>query len=151
MRWITVLLAILFLGCSNNTKLPPDIIQRPRMEKILWEMVQADRFATSFIQSRKDTLGRNKTESIGAYDKVFSYNGITREDFLNSYNFYLGRPDLLKVMFDSISARAERKRSEVYNHPVSKPPNRNIKMDSLRNKADSIKHLKLKKPPSRLP
>ena len=135
MRWITVMLAILLISCTNNTKVPAGIIQRPKMEKVLWEMVEADRFNTSFIQSRKDTLGRNKRETIDTYDKVFSYNGITRDEFISSYKFYMSRPDLLKSMFDSISSRGDRKRAEVYNHPR---PNTHLKTDSLRHKADSI-------------
>ena len=131
MRWITVILAIFLFGCTDNTRIPSNIIQRSRMEKILWEMVQADRFATSFIQSRKDTLGRNKKETIELYDKVFSHNGISRKEFINSYTFYLGRPDLLKVMFDSISVQGERKRSEIYLHT----------------KTDTLKKTTLPKPP----
>nr|MBA4166463.1 DUF4296 domain-containing protein [Chitinophagaceae bacterium] len=99
------------------------------------------------IQLRKDTLGRNKKETVDVYDKVFSYNGVSRAEFLNSYEFYMGRPDLLKVMFDSISSRAERKRAEVYEHPK---PSYNPKTDSLRHKADSIRKLTLK-PSPRLP
>jgi hypothetical protein len=79
MKWITgiVLFLVVLSGCADNTKVPSGIIQRPKMEKILWEMMQADRFATSYIQGRKDTLGRNKKETVELYDKVFSYNGMT--------------------------------------------------------------------------
>jgi len=142
MRWITVLLAILLFGCIDKMKIPPDIIMRPKMEKILWEMTQADRFVSSYIQTRKDTLGRNKKEAVDVYDKVFNFNGITRQEFLTSYKFYLGRPDILKIMFDSISVRAERKKAEVYMHPKAK-------IDSLRIKNDSITKKQLSKP--RLP
>lgn len=137
MRKAAAFFFILLTGCIDNTKVPSGIIQRPKMQKILWEMVEADRFATSFIQPRKDSLNRNKKETIELYDKVFSYNGITRDEFLKSYKFYLGRPDLLKMMFDSISAQAERKRSEIYNHP--KPADRR-KEDSLQHRVDSIRN-----------
>ena len=110
MKWIVLLL--FFAGCTDNTKVPKDIIARPGMEKILWEMVQADRYAAIYIQTRKDTLDRNKKETTELFDKVFSYNKISRQEFMKSYRFYLGRPDLLKGMFDSIGVQAERNKAD---------------------------------------
>lgn len=130
MRIWAVLLIVALAGCTNNAEVPPGIIRRPKMEKIMWDMLQADRFAATFIQSRADTLDRNRKETIELYDKVFSYNGITRADFLKSYQFYLGRPDILKDMFDSLSVQAERKRADIYRRP---------RCDSTSKKPDSIR------------
>jgi hypothetical protein len=143
MKWTTVMLVVLLFGCTNRTTVPPELIQQPEMQKIMWEMVQADRYSASYIQVRKDTLHQNENAIIDLYDKVFSYNGVTREKFRQSYRFYLGHPDMLKVIFDSISIQAERKRSEPLLHP---------KNDSLKKKTvDTVRKRIVPKPPLRLP
>ena len=150
MRWITGWLIILILaGCVNNTKIPPGIIEKPRMEKILWDMVQADRFVANYIMTKGEDSATKKLEATEMYEQVFRLNKISRDEFLKSYKFYLGRPDITKVMFDSISARADRKRSEIYK---SSPKNlllsrrdSLLRADSIR-KADSIEKIDLAKP-----
>ena len=131
---IVAVLVLCLAACADRLTVPSQYIQRPQMEKIMWEMVQADRYAASYIQSRKDTLGRNEKETKDMYDKVFSYNGITRQQFGESYKYYMSRPDIMKVMFDSIAARGERRRSEVYNQ-AQKP----AEADSMQHNVDSVR------------
>ncbi len=84
------------------------------MENILWDMIRADRFANQFLVH--DSVNR-KRKTFELYENVFHIHHISRDEFLKSYKFYLGRPDITKVMFDSISVRAERRRSDVYRIP----------------------------------
>jgi hypothetical protein len=136
MRRITGWLIILaFAGCTDHTKIPSGIIQKNKMEKIMWDMLQADRFATTFIITGKDTSADRRKDAAIFYERVFKINGITRDQFIRSYKFYLGRPDLTKVMFDSIAARAETRRAEVH---TSKRNPLLQKRDSLR-RADSTR------------
>lgn len=124
------------MGCANNDKIPSGLIQKDKMEKILWDMVQADRFVNTFITNKRDSLTDKKVESAKVYERVFQLHGISREEFIKSYKFYLGRPDITKVMFDSITTRAEAKRAELHS-PMKKNPLIN-KRDSLL-RLDSIK------------
>lgn len=151
MRWITGWLIILVLsGCTDNKKIPPGVISQPRMEKILWDMMQADRYVASFIvPDKRDDSAIKKEKAAVLYEQVFRLNKISKEEFLKSYRFYLGRPDLTKVMFDSIAARADRKRNEMYR---SSPKNSMLtrrdsllRADSIR-RADSIEKIDLAKP-----
>lgn len=130
--WL-IILAI--AGCTDHSKVPTDIIRRDKMEKIMWDMLQADRFVNSFILEGKDSLPEKKKEADIFYDRVFQINGISRNEFIKSYKFYLGRPDLAKIMFDSISARASSRMAEV--HGFRKNPLLQ-KRDSLR-RLDSIR------------
>ena len=42
MRWMAGCMIILIIaGCTNHTKVPSGIIKQQRMEKILWDMLQA--------------------------------------------------------------------------------------------------------------
>lgn len=150
MRWITGCLIILIIaGCTDNTKIPPGIIEKPRMEKILWDMMQADRFVASFIMTKEGDSAAKKLQAAELYEQVFRLNKISRDEFLKSYKFYLGRPDITKVMFDSISARADRQRNEMYRaSPKSLLISRRdslLRADSIR-KADSIEKIDLAKP-----
>lgn len=151
MRWIAGWLIILTIaGCTERNKVPPEIIEQPRMEKILWDMMQADRFVASFIMPEKDVDSAIKREKAAVmYEQVFRLNKISRDEFLKSYKFYLGRPDLTKKMFDSIAARADRQRNEIYrSSPKSSMMSKRdslLRADSIR-KADSIEKIDLAKP-----
>jgi len=151
MRWIAGWLIILVItGCTNNKKIPPEIIQQPRMEKILWDMMQADRYVASFIMPDKVMDSAIKKEKAAVmYEQVFRLNNISRDEFLKSYKFYLGRPDITKTMFDSISARADRQRNEMYrSSPKSSMIARRdslLHADSVR-RVDSIEKIDLAKP-----
>jgi hypothetical protein len=151
MRWIAGWLIILVIaGCTDRNKIPSGIIEQPRMEKILWDMIQADRYVASFIVPDKTQDSAIKKEKAAAlYEQVFRLNKISRDDFLKSYKFYLGRPDLTKIMFDSISSRAEKQRGEMYRSTFksSMLTKRDslLRADSIR-RADSIEKIDLAKP-----
>lgn len=129
-----------FFSCTYNTKVPSNIIPKAEMEKIMWDMLQADRFVNDFLPKRGDTT-YDDTAVFKVYQNVFKVHNITRDEFLKSYKFYLGRPDILKTMFDSISVQAQRRRAEVYQ-------NEN-KADSLRlrKRTDSLKNDSIKRRP----
>lgn len=112
MRLAPLLAFILLTGCSYHKKIPPGVIPKDKMEKILWDMVQADRFASGYILTKKDPFDKKKDEAALFYERVFSLHGITREEFVKSYKYYLGRPDITKILFDSITVQAERRRDQ---------------------------------------
>jgi hypothetical protein len=150
MRWIAGLLMFLIIaGCTNNDKIPSGIIDKPRMEKILWDMMQADRYVASFITAKEGDSAKKKLQAAEIYEQVFRLNKISRDEFLKSYKFYLGRPDITKVIFDSISAKADRHRNELYrSSPRALLISRRdslLRADSIR-KADSIEKIDLAKP-----
>ncbi|HTQ29113.1 MAG TPA: DUF4296 domain-containing protein [Puia sp.] len=108
-------------GCTNPGHIPSDVIGKDSMAQILWDLVQADQFSTNYLV--KDSARMNvKTETMKLYDEVFALHHISRKDFDKSFQFYLDHPDITTVMFDSISARANRMRTEVYRtRPVKTP------------------------------
>jgi hypothetical protein len=105
--------ALLFTtACTNQYKVPNDIIPKDKMEKILWDMIMADRYSTIILS--RDTTKNVKEETFKTYAQVFSINKITREEFLKSFKFYLERPDISQVMLDSLATKANRRRDDVY-------------------------------------
>ena len=112
--FISIIFFLTF-SCTNKDKTPPGVLSKDQMEKVLWDMIEADRFATHYLS--KDTLLKNaKIEALKMYEKVFALHKISKNSFIKSYTYYLSRPDLTKVIFDSVSAKANRRRSEVYMH-----------------------------------
>ena len=115
-------LAIVFcflLACTDKKKIPSDVLDREKMEKVLWDMMVADRFAAQYVV--RDSARLNVTdETFKLYSQVFALNNITREQFVKSYKFYLTRPDLSKVLFDSILVEANRQKEDLY-RPKSTP------------------------------
>ena len=81
-------------------------------------MIQADQFSKQFIV--KDSSKKNiSVETMKLYDEVFQIHHITKDEFQKSYQFYISRPDILKNVFDSLSAQGNRRMQEIYQPVVS--------------------------------
>lgn len=107
------LIIIFTAGCTDTTKVPANILAQNKMELVLWDMLLAERF--SVLYQLKDSATKNvQLQKFELYDQVFAIHKISKDDFLKSYKYYLGRPDISKVMFDSISVRAERQKVNNY-------------------------------------
>jgi hypothetical protein len=109
-------LCMVLVACSDKDKIPGNVIPRDRMEKILWDMIQAERFSTSFLV--KDSGKNVKEGTFILYEQVFRLHKITKDEFVKSYKFYLSRPDIARVMFDSLASHANRAREEMYKTPA---------------------------------
>src|SRR5258708_1762778 len=122
MRIVAGLLAMLLVvGCSDKDKVPSGIIPRDEMEKILWDMVQADQYSSMYLL--KDSARINvKTETLKLYEEVFLLHQVSREEFRKSFRYYQEHPELTRNVFDSLLARGNRLRAESYSRPVLTPP-----------------------------
>ncbi|RYY23487.1 MAG: DUF4296 domain-containing protein [Chitinophagaceae bacterium] len=108
-----IILIFLAIACTDKTSVPSGIIGKDKMGNVLLDMIVADRYSTQFLT--KDSAKINvEEETFRLYSQVFSIHNISREDFVKSYKFYLSRPDLSKVLFDSVTARANRVKDASY-------------------------------------
>ena len=98
-------------GCSDKQSIPSKILPPGKMEKVLWDMIQAEKYASNYL---KDSTKNNKLKTFTLYEDIFMIHKITRQQFIESYKFYLTRPDITKVMFDSLATMAGHKREDVY-------------------------------------
>ncbi len=111
---------LLMVGCSDKDNIPSGIIPREKMEKVLWDMVQADQYAALYLV--KDSARINvKTETQKLYEEVFRLHQISRDDFRKSFQFYQEHPDLTRSVFDSLLVRGNRLRTESYSRPAPTP------------------------------
>jgi hypothetical protein len=111
MRVIAFLLMICLLpGCRQSNDIPADIIPKSKMETILWQLMQTDEFVTYALL--KDSIKGTDQERIKLYQQVLMFNKVKKEEFSKSYKYYIGHPEISKVMFDSLATRANRSREE---------------------------------------
>jgi len=131
-----IILVILLFGCIKDNKIPKDVIPQNQMRKIMWDLMRADAYVTDFII--KDSTRDKKAESTRLYEEIFDIHATTRETFKKSLAFYQSRPDLFKVISDSL--RSDEKKSQEY--PGEKKP----QIDTTLRKMKLNKKLIEKKP-----
>jgi hypothetical protein len=117
------------VSCTDKDKVPAGVLPKDKMEKVLWDMIQAERYRESFIRDSSKNL---KTETFKLYAQVFEIHQVSKDEFIKSYKFYMSRPDIARIMFDSLATRANRRREELYK---PKP----LDTASVQQKADSLK------------
>jgi hypothetical protein len=115
-----LLLVLLLAGCANKDDIPSGVIPKPEMEKILFDLAQADQYASLFVTIDSARVNR-KLESLKVYQEVFRLHQVSREDFRKSLQFYLDHPDIMRILLDSVLAEGNRLRNESYRIPHPGP------------------------------
>lgn len=87
-------------GCIQKNKVPKNILAQQEMTRVMWDLIKADEYV--YNQATKDSSINKKQESIKLYEQVFRIHGTSKEKFEESLAFYKNRPDLLKVVMDSL-------------------------------------------------
>jgi hypothetical protein len=96
----------LVISCSNKNKVPSEIIQPKQMQKILWDILRAEALSSEY--ARRDSTINEVAELKILTGKVFQIHKITSLTFDESYKWYTGHQDVLKVLFDSLNSQAQR-------------------------------------------
>jgi hypothetical protein len=111
-------------GCADKEKVPSGILPLSKMQTVMWDMIQADQYATLSIA--KDSIGKDsvakrtavKAETLKLHEEVFRLHDVSREEFRKSYQYYLDHPELNQRLFDSLMSQGTRLRTESYSRPV---------------------------------
>lgn len=111
------ILTIFFSACVRNNKIPKGIIAQNEMRKLMWDLMRADAYIADFVM--KDSSRDQKAESAKLYEQVFTIHSTSEDVFKRSLAFYQSRPDLLKVITDSL--RSDEKKAQEYRPPDKKP------------------------------
>jgi hypothetical protein len=101
-------------SCTDKDRIPKGVLGKEKMQRVLMDMIQAERYRDGFIST--DSTKDLKTETFKLYAQVFEINKITKEEFIKSYKFYMSRPDIAREIFDSLSSQANKLR-ENFNKP----------------------------------
>lgn len=119
-RLFLFLLMMGFATACGKSDRPKDLIPEPKMERVIWDMVQADEFITNYVLKDSAKVNVN-AERYRLYEKVLGLHSITKEQFQKSYTYYASRPRDSKLLFDSLAARANRRIQESYKGADLKP------------------------------
>lgn len=124
MRLMLVLLCVFTaVACSETKKPPANILGAEKFQKVLTDVMLADALSTE--RSFKDTSIKIKDANAAYFLKIFEIHGVTKNEFMRSYNFYLSRPDLLRIISDSVSAALNRENLKLTTDTVKPKPNGN--------------------------
>ena len=91
------LFTFLLFSCKQKNK---NILPADKMEKILWDITQADIFIQDFIA--KDSAKNLPLENLKIQQKIFAKHKTNRKEFYKSYEFYIKHEELLKPLLDSM-------------------------------------------------
>ena len=97
-------LFLLFL-CSCSSEIPKDVLSPSKMEGVLYDVIRADEWVD--FASLGDSTFHRVSKRTALYDSVFRLNGITKEEYRRSVNFYQSRPDLFKQILQSLRAKSD--------------------------------------------
>lgn len=93
-------------SCSGKNKIPAEIIQQKEMQDILWDVIRAQ--ALSAEMARKDSAVSEVAETKMLTQKVFEIHRITPSAFDQSYSWYTGHPEIMRIIFDSMNIQNQR-------------------------------------------
>lgn len=125
MRFFSFFLMLALLGllsCSEDKDEKPALSQMD-MVPLVYQLMLVDEISLDY-QNRDSTRRMDSIRS-RKYDQVFDLNKVDYKTFKESYDYYLARPDQLKVIFDSVEAYGNRDRLARMvpsaSQPVTKP------------------------------
>lgn len=113
---------VVLLSCSEDTG-PKPALSQMEMVPLVYQLMLVDEISIDY--QNRDSTRRLDSVRARKYDQVFDLNNVDYKTFKESYDYYLARPDQLKLIFDSVEAFGNRDRLARMNpssaQPVTKP------------------------------
>ena len=109
MRLIVFLLLMTASCCfsCNETK-SHSILPEEKMQSVIWQLIKADVYTVDFLQ--KDSNVNAPFKNAELQKSIFEKEKISKEQFQESYDFYIKHPELMKNIFDTILNRNSREK-----------------------------------------
>lgn len=98
-KFVALFMLFSLIACGGK-KVPDDILPPQQMEKIVVDFIKADELST--VLSDKDTAINRQKKRYQLYGYVLQIHKLSKKEFQKNLKFYQGRPDLLKVILDSL-------------------------------------------------
>ncbi len=109
-RTFFLFFCIILAACSSGDAIPADIIPVDKMKIITWDIMRAGEYAQRKFGKDSAVIKLKTTES---FQQVFKIYGISKEDYYKSFSYYESHPDKNQILFDSLSAYADRQRQQL--------------------------------------
>ncbi|MBN8786967.1 MAG: DUF4296 domain-containing protein [Terrimonas sp.] len=108
---------LFLLSACVKSKSGSDIIASDKMGSVIFDMNVAEEFVSIYVA--KDSSKDKKAELNKEYQKIYLLYEITEQQFKNSYDYYKAHPGAYKIVIDSLNAKAQRRREDLYRMPNS--------------------------------
>lgn len=120
------LMSLLAVGCRRKDRIPSQILSRPQMQAIVWDLVRADEYLKDYVFILDSSIDR-RSESIKLYQDVFRIHHTDKVKFQESFSWYRAHPDFLKMVLDSIDVKAQARPPEIQKPPMLKDTLHNLR------------------------
>ncbi len=108
-----LVLMLLAAGCKDTRGDAP-VLSQAQMVPVIYELMLSEEYSRQ--HSVKDSTVPVDVFRNEKYAQIFRLRNVDTAAFITSYTYYLGHPDELKAIFDSVQATATRRRLELM-HP----------------------------------
>ena len=116
--FLVLLLLLVLVSCTGRKRIPKGVLPPDKMEKVLYDVLLAEGYAESYLYA--DSSMTKEAWMNKEMDKVLAIHKVSQETFMKSYDFYKDRPDMLKVIADTMNAKSQRNREKVYDRTYRK-------------------------------
>jgi len=112
MKNISYLIGVLLVlaSCGSKNKVPAEIMQPAKMQKILWDVVRSQALAAE--EARKDSTINEIAQTKVLVQKAFKIHDVTSDEYRKSYKWYTSHPNIMKVLLDSLSNQIQQENQE---------------------------------------
>jgi hypothetical protein len=112
---ICIIILCILLSCTQKKKVPEGILSPDKMGKLLFDIMRADEL---LIQKKADSVARDSFSQSNLYQAVFKLHKTNKEEFKKSFVFYENRPDLMKIILDSMHSSVTIKNDLKFKKPA---------------------------------
>jgi hypothetical protein len=113
---IAVLVCLYFLSaCSDKTP----ILEPAKMQSVMWDVIQLEAYSQLIVAP--DTIKMTSKKNVLLQQKIFSLHGVSKEQYYKSYEYYNAHPEMMRIILDSITTKADRNRGNMMQKRYGKP------------------------------
>lgn len=106
MRKIFLGFLIFLFSCSTDG-VPEGILKPEKMQAVFWDYIRADVYANEYL--RLDSTKNVMVESARLQEQVFNLHKVSRQEFYESYEYYLRHQEKLKTVLDTMLVREQQR------------------------------------------
>ncbi len=108
MRAIVFLLVAMFSACDRPSTVPADVLDRTKFTAVLTDM--------QLIEARMNhelvVQPRDQVPMAEYYEEAFRNNGVTKEQFVASFEYYAQDPAVLKAIYEEVITELGRRKDQ---------------------------------------
>jgi hypothetical protein len=105
----------IFSACTK--KIP--ILEPAKMQAVLWDIIQLEAYSQIIVAP--DSVKMSAKKNALLQQKIFLLHGVSKEQYYKSYEFYNAHPEMMRIIFDSITTKADRNRGKMMEKRYGKP------------------------------